>query len=169
MATISPSSTRLSKMNTQQGPQLRQGLRLYRVVNNTGLKVREGPKLDSRECSRIGPGEVFGVNDVEIVRHRKRRVTRLRVVQPQLGWVTGSEKWVEHFSDPGAPGPVPLRSTLNDTCPVVMKCDLAPSHVSGGDGCEIGHEDSRGPRQTSPRSTWLQYRWTVVNIIPSAP
>lgn len=119
------------------GPELRQGLDLFRVVSRTGLQIRKEIGLDSDPCGRLYAGDVFYVNHSSTVPHqapahrqgkkekrrggRLLRVTRLHIVAPRIGWVTGSSKWVSKFQDgSGRPGPIPLRSTLSETSPVIM-------------------------------------------------
>lgn len=148
-----------------KGPELRQGLRLLRVINTTGLQIRRSSKLDSTPCGRLEPGQVFGVNYATRIEHRKRRLVRLHVVQPLVGWVSGIEKWVEYFSDDNnknRPGPIPLPSTLSEGCAVVMKCNAVRlgSRVvaSALEDCRfaVGHRSSAG--LSSRRSRWLHYR-----------
>lgn len=161
-----PLSTLCQQPPQQQGPELRQGLRLYRVENVTGLQVREGAKLDSRECGRLGPGEVFGVNKTTFVNLNNQRVTRLRVVQPSMGWVSGAKKWVRCISDADRREPIVLRSTLNEMCPVVMKrseervgsAGRPSSTVTTQSSCKRWREGPRGARQLSPRAAWLHNR-----------
>lgn len=149
------------------GPELRQGLDLFRVVNRTGLQIRKGIALDSEPCGRLYAGDVFYVNHSTSIRHHqgvhrpgkngKRghlRLTRLHVVAPRVGWVSGSPKWVSKFQDGGGrPGPIPLRSTLSDNCPVFMvrSPEKKTSSMQISAGAEIQEE-------STPRTTWLHSR-----------
>ncbi|CBN79950.1 hypothetical protein Esi_0015_0219 [Ectocarpus siliculosus] len=121
------------------GPELRQGLDLFRVINRTGLQIRRGVGLNSEPCGRLFAGDVFCVNRCSAVPHhqenkrgkmRQLRLTRLHMVQPYTGWVTWSSKWVEKFQGGDTrPGPIPLKSTLRDNCPVSM--------VKPSDACPV--------------------------------
>lgn len=172
------------------GPELRQGLALFRVVNRTGLQIREDIALDSEPCGRLYAGDVFCVNDSSTVIHHqgshrsgkrgKRgivRLARLHMVAPRIGWVSGSSKWVSKFQEGGRPGPIPLRSTLSDNCPVAMvkpsegrstarsptatKGDRYQPEVRGEERYQEASVSTReGPesRVTTPRSRWLHSR-----------
>lgn len=163
------------------GPELRQGLDLFRVVSRTGLQIRIEIALDSEPCGRLYAGDVFCVNDSSTVLHHsdsrrpgkrgKRgivRLTRLHMVAPRIGWVSGSSKWVSKFQEGGRPGPVPLRSTLSDNCPVAMMkppgkdstaksqppAKVAGRSQEGGVSPRI-HQESGA---TTPRTRWLHSR-----------
>ncbi|CAM9152109.1 unnamed protein product [Ectocarpus sp. 13 AM-2016] len=182
-----------------RGPELRQGLDLFRVINRTGLQIRRGVGLNSEPCGRLFAGDVFCVNRCSAVPHRQEnkrgkmrqlRLTRLHMVQPYTGWVTWSSKWVEKFQGGDTrPGPIPLKSTLRDNCPVSMvkpsdacsvrggassRCDpskrCGPRHEAQGTHTEwdvLTHQESR---TCTPRTTWLHARdgvWPVdVKSIP---
>ena len=163
------------------GPELRQGLELFRVVNRTGLQIRKGVELDSEPCGRLYAGDVFCVNDSSTVLHhhdshgpRKRRkrgmvrLTRLHVIAPRIGWVSGSSKWVSKFQEGGRPGPVPLRSTLSENCPVAMvkpsgDCSAPESRLNakGASGFQESNVSTRRDQEfgaTTPRTRWLHSR-----------
>lgn len=172
------------------GPELRQGLDLFRVVSRTGLQIRKGTALDSEPCGRLYAGDVFCVNHSSTVLHlhdsyqsRKQgkrgmvRLTRLYMVAPRIGWVSGSSKWVSKFQEGGRPGPIPLRSTLSDNCEVVMVkpsegCSTARSWptakgdghqpgMQGADRCQKESVPTRArpeSRETTPRTRWLHSR-----------
>lgn len=190
------------------GPELRQGLELFRVVSRTGLQIRREIGLDSDPCGRLYAGDVFCVNHSATVPHhaparrqgkqgkrrgRLLRVTRLHMVSPRIGWVTGSSKWVSKFQDGGdKPGPIPLRSTLSDTSPVLMvkpsmdhACSRRVPARSLGDCLaeRCGHQNSethaahrrrqestmpsyvnQEPRGTSTRTKWLHSRCDVGGV-----
>ncbi|CAM9673754.1 unnamed protein product [Scytosiphon promiscuus] len=189
---------------SRAGPELRQALDLFRVINRTGLQIREGVDLDSDPCGRLYAGDVFCVNRSVVIAHdhncingdkqRKRRLqrlTRLHLVQPHTGWVSGSSKWVERFQEGGSrPGPVPLRSTLSDNCPVLMVKSMEGNSVtprltsstmvalhprmqgtpSYQDSNPIDADRRLEPRALTPRTKWLHSRggvWPVaVSSIP---
>lgn len=172
------------------GPELRQGLELFRVVNRTGLQIRKDVAIDSEPCGRLYAGDVFCVNHSSTVLHyhdshrpgkrgRRRmvRLARLHVVAPRVGWVSGSSKWVSKFQEGGRPGPIPLRSTLSDNCPVAMvkpsegrstaQSQPAPSYdghqpeTRGVDKSQVGSVSPRidqASRATTPRTRWLHSR-----------
>eukprot|EP00752_Nemacystus_decipiens_P004294 g3923.t1 len=54
-----------------QGPELRQGLELFRVINRTGLQIRKDIALDSEPSGRLYAGDVFCVNDSMTVLHHR--------------------------------------------------------------------------------------------------
>lgn len=146
------------------GPELRKGLGLYRVANHTGLQVREEIGLGSKPCGRLSPGDVFCTNRSLILPHGTRRLVRLHVVQPLVGWVTGVPKWVERFQDSGRPGPIPLGSTLTEKSVVLMRAeegcrDTSPrmdAEVSGH-GC-ASQTREQGFGASTPRTRWLHSR-----------
>lgn len=163
------------------GPELRQGLELFRVVNRTGLQIRKDIALDSEPCGRLYAGDVFCVNDSSTVLHHsdsrrpgkreKRgmvRLTRLHMVAPRIGWVSGSSKWVSKFQEGGRPGPIPLRSTLSDNCPVAMvKPPESGSTARSRSTAKVEGRSQEGgvstlieqePAATTPRTRWLHSR-----------
>lgn len=173
------------------GPELRQGLELFRVVNRTGLQIRKDIALDSEPCGRLYAGDVFCVNHSSTILHhhhdshrsgkrgkrRMVRLTRMHMVAPRIGWVSGSSKWVSKFQEGGRPGPIPLGSTLSDNCPVIMvkpsedfstarsqpatKSDGHQPGVQGEDRGQRGIISKRvdeDPTATTPRTRWLHSR-----------
>lgn len=182
-----------ARVPPKAGPELRQALDLFRVINRTGLQIREGIELESEPCGRLYAGDVFCVNRSSTIPHHhcsnddgrqgKRhlvRLTRLHVVQPYTGWVTGSPKWVEKFQQGGSrPGPVPLPSTLSDICPALMVDSLEGESTSRCNSSKMGarhwgtegthsYEDSKPMdadrcqelKAQTPRTKWLHSRWT---------
>ena len=135
------------------------------MANHTGLQVREEIGLDSKPCGRLSPGDVFCTNRSSILPHGTRRLVRLHVVQPRVGWVTAVPKWVERFQDGDRPGPIPLGSTLTEKSVVVMKpeedcCITSPllnAEVGGHGGCGWQFRE-QGFGASTPRTRWLHSR-----------
>lgn len=137
------------------------------MANHTGLQIREEVGLDSKPCGRLSPGDVFCTNRSLALPHGTRRLVRLHVVQPRVGWVTAVPKWVEKFQDGDRPGPIPLGSTLTEKSVVVMKpeedCyDTCPPQL---DAEESGHGSGwqfreRGCGASTPRTRWLHSRYS---------
>lgn len=152
-----------------QGPELRKGLDLYRVVNNTGLQVREGIELGSSPCGRIPSGDVFCVNHSSKIQHGNRYLTRLHIVEPRAGWVSGVSKWVEKFQDGRKPGPVPLKSTLDQKSIVLMKPEgwSVPGSISkdmarrNGLRSQLSSRLQKTSKACSTRSRWLHSRYCL--------
>lgn len=151
------------------GPELRRGLTLYRVVNRTGLQIREEAKLDSLPCGRIYAGDVFCVNRSSTVQHSHRFLTRLHVVEPCVGWVTGLLKWVEKFQDGDRPGPIPLKSTLVEKCGVIMKSkdaggvtSVSTNAANRRDSAATHSSRPNQPGGVTPRTRWLHSRRVLV-------
>lgn len=144
------------------GPELRKGSTLFRVVNCTGLQIREGIALDSKPCGRIYPGDVFCVNRSSTTHSGNKHVIRLHVVQPRGGWVSGIPKWVKKFQECERPGPSPLKSTLNNTCAVLMKkeeaCDTRSLTIDRRTAVEKRRAQRAEVEAPGRRAEWLYSR-----------
>ncbi|CAM9202296.1 unnamed protein product, partial [Choristocarpus tenellus] len=140
------------------GPHLRRAIKIFRAINKTGLQVRAGAGISSPVCGRLEAGSMFSVNNHVIVNHQERKLRRLHVVKPLVGWVTGLTKWVEMINEEKIPVSIPLTSFLEGPCTVVTTTGFeSRRHVAHGMK-ETREEDNCAFQQVSPRARWLRFR-----------